>query len=479
MNEENKKEKSKRDKAGIFVFGLVFVAISVLGLILPLRPTTSELEKRDLNEFPTFSWEAFWDGSWCSDISLWYSDTFPFRDRLLSGNAAMQEYYGIRTTQIHGAVSSGDDIPDVPNVNQDETEVLETEESSSTDKQESTPEMTAEETAETTAEVIQTDDTEEESSKEPETQEESPSNSNNVVGEQAGAIYIVGNTAYEIYYFSLTAADIYINAINRVADALEGVANVYVMTPPTSFGLYIDDETRVNLDGSSEQKAEQYYLGSMNKNVNPIYLYDTLSSHKDEYIYFRTDHHWTADGAYYAYEEFAKEKGFTPNKREEFEKREYSGFAGSFYAGTNQTKVLMDNPDTITAYVPKSTNLMQFTSIEGETLNWYIIFDVTNYNHGNKYSCFIAGDNPISVIENPKLNDGSSCVLIKDSYGNAFAPYLVDHYQTIYILDYRYYTDNFTEFVRSHEVDDVIFINNLSSMSSTAVMEQFDAKMTQ
>ena len=57
--------------------------------------------------------------------------------------------------------------------------------------------------------------------------------------------------------------------------------------------------------------------------------------------------------------------------------------------------------------------------------------------------------------------------MIKESYGNAFVPWLVDHYQNVYVVDYRYYTGNLTQFVKEHQVDDVIFVNNASAITES------------
>ena len=84
---------------------------------------------------------------------------------------------------------------------------------------------------------------------------------------------------------------------------------------------------------------------------------------------------------------------------------------------------------------------------------------------GLKYNCFIGGDNPYTEIYNPTITDGSSCVIIKESYGNAFVPFLVDHYQTIYVIDYRYYQGNLTQFIQEHGVNDLIFLNNADALS--------------
>ena len=119
-----------------------------------------------------------------------------------------------------------------------------------------------------------------------------------------------------------------------------------------------------------------------------------------------------------------------------------------------------------------------------QKINWKIINDVSEYSENSKYATFIAGDEIYAQIDNPVLNDESSCVVIKESFGDAFIPFLVDHYQHIYIVDYRYfykypeYNNSIYELVKDKNVQDVIFINNVSAMTtekSAALMsELFD-----
>ena len=109
----------KRSYAGryrfvqVAVFFLALYVGSILSFILPLRPTYSNTEKRQLTTFPAFSWDSLLEGSYFDNISLWFSDTFPFREALLSGNSYLQSLYGVGT-EIHGDVNTGDEIPAVP-----------------------------------------------------------------------------------------------------------------------------------------------------------------------------------------------------------------------------------------------------------------------------------------------------------------------------------------------------------------------------
>ena len=109
---------------------------------------------------------------------------------------------------------------------------------------------------------------------------------------------------------------------------------------------------------------------------------------------------------------------------------------------------------------------MVYTTTKGSSNSWEVIYDVSDYPSSIKYSTFIAGDNPFTVITNKNLQDGSSCVVVKESFGNAFVPFLVDHYEKIYVVDYRYWEGSLIDLAKEKKVDDVIFVNNLSMTRS-------------
>ena len=139
----------------------------------------------------------------------------------------------------------------------------------------------------------------------------------------------------------------------------------------------------------------------LDPSVRQVPVYDELVRHNAEYLYYNTDHHWTALGAYYAYRQFAQVKGITPHELSDYTEQVYPGFLGTFYSYSNQSEALKNNPDTVYAYVPIGTNDATLTNVNGETVNWNIVNDVSEYGAGQKYNCFIGGDNPYTEINNP------------------------------------------------------------------------------
>ena len=290
--------------------------------------------------------------------------------------------------------------------------------------------------------------------------------------QQYDAVYRVGDTGYEMYSYVDSTAKKYADNVNAVADALAGKANVYMLPIPLSSGVSLPDDLYGKDIFADQKAAEQKIIGYMNGNVKSVALYDALLAHRTEYIYFRTDHHWTATGAYYAYEQFCKAKGITPTLISSYKVDEYDGFLGTFYRDSSQNATMGANPDKVVAYHPLSTEAtLDYGDSENASLTrGKIIYDESDAPASLKYGAFITGDNAYSIINNPDVTNGSSCIVVKESFGNAFVPFLTDHYQTIYVLDYRYWKGSISQFAQSKGVQDVLFVNNLSAIRSTALV---------
>lgn len=301
--------------------------------------------------------------------------------------------------------------------------------------------------------------------------------------EKLDALVLVGDTAYEYYNFVEEYANQYISTVSKAGENLKGTATVYDLIVPTSMDImlpesYIEEE---NINSQDQKKAiEQYIFPSitaMNPDVKTVPVFDALKGHANEYIYFRTDHHWTNLGAYYGYVEFCKAKGIDAVPLDQFDKKEYPGFLGSFYS-ENPNTAMENNPDTVEAYVPKANTSMYVLQQDGDTLdNWPLINVGTdeNYSKENKYLIFAAGDQPYEEITNHDINDGSACIVVKESFGNAFIPFLVNHYQTVYVVDYRYYTGSVTALAKEKGAKDVILVNNISMTRNSGLVEDLGA----
>lgn len=273
---------------------------------------------------------------------------------------------------------------------------------------------------------------------------------------------LVGESAYELYNYVGSAASRYAKAINTLTKKVDSSVKVYTMVAPTSMGITFPDNKMKKVNSSDQEEALENIEKKLSGREKFVSLYDVMMQHRKEYIYFRTDHHWTSLGAYYAYRAFCEKKGIVPHELSEYKKKNAGDFLGTFYRDTNENKNL--KTDTLEVYYPINNKKlsMEYTTVEGSKIPAPVIADAQNYGTSLKYLAFIAGDNPYTVVRNKAIKDDSSCVVVKESYGNAFVPYLADHYQTVYVIDYRYWEGKLCNFIEKKKSRDVILINNIS-----------------
>lgn len=453
---------------------IVFVALTVVAWLIPLRPTMSETENRNLEKFPEFTFDALLDGSYFDDIGVWFSDTFTFRETWISTAKGLETLYGSRDVAISGEIGPVDDIPEI-NVSMQNTEA-----SPTTPETEPVPTETEAVPTETTAPTQDQQNTDETESTDPEqegydpreegTVETAPKDATQsswggqIIKEEdyvsTTSVIQIGNAAYKFTGFSQTYSDQYVASLNKAAELLDGKARLFTVLALENTTFMLTREDRLNMGCKPEEDAVEYMYSKMDSRVQTVSVFDNLIAHNSEYLAFRTDHHWTATGAYYAYEAWCDVAGVEPVPLSEYEVIEYPGFYGSYYTKAARADLLEE--DTVVCYVPPGDITLYLSDSSDDGLGWEqaVITDRTNAPGHSKYLAFLAGDHAKGTFINDDISDGSACLVIKTSVGNPFVYYLTQHYQYVYVLDIRYYYGrDLTSFVDHYEIDDVIFMH--------------------
>ena len=279
-----------------------------------------------------------------------------------------------------------------------------------------------------------------------------------------GSVALIGDAGYELYGFYQAGARRVAQQIANAAAAVEGSARVFSIIVPNRMGALLSYADAAGLCRTQKTETEgiAYAYEQMGDKVVTVDAMTNLRLHNDEYIFFRTDHHWTALGSYYAYQAWAEAAGFVPVSLDQFEQRTAEGHLGYFYSVCGKPAEMRQNADTIVAYAPRSS----FTCTPSNAMD---------YNTSIGYNIFLGGDRGITTIVNNDISDDSACVLVKDSYGNPFATWLTQHYHTVYVIDYRHYRNlsgylSFSQFVAQKGVQDFIILlpMTLSQSDDTA-----------
>ncbi len=275
-------------------------------------------------------------------------------------------------------------------------------------------------------------------------------------------VYIYKNAAFELCGASDAAGKDYAAAISEFKTAAPDYT-VYNMVVPTHTEFGIPSRLAGEIYTQSQSQNIKTIYSSYTADVKPINCYNALCKHKDEYVYFNTDHHWTGLGAYYAYQAFCEQTGQQALALTDCTEKTVEGFEGSFYSADSSL-----TPDTVHYWqFPYQTHAKRQEEPGAD------MYDTDVYYEGaagsGAYITFIYGDSSLFVEYNDTNKNGKKIAVVKESYGNAFVPYLTNNYEEVHIIDFRYFSGKLKDYMQENGITEILFLNN--TMSANAAMQ--------
>lgn len=431
--------------------------------------TVSAVDGKTLAEKPEFTFASLFDGSYLPALERSYSDHFPMRDMLLEAGKTMNRFYYYSGSDENAVLIIGGSTGAEQGGERLDTAL--------------TPPVTAptqtpapRETPEKKPDDTPAEPAPEDTPQQPE--EQTPPELDEPEEEDAtwaGNVIVVGTRAMEIPSANEQIIESYADAVGRLADAMgSGVRTISLVTP--NGGEFYSPQSMHT--GIHSQKAMiEHCYASMDAGIVTVDAYSGLREHADEYIYFRTDHHWMQLGAYYAYQKFCEAAGFEAVALDRFQTGVYENFVGSMYTFTKgypQSETLYNNPDTLTYYLPiYETHAKYYADASLQNgVAVSVVYTQLPESTTNKYLCYIGGDTPVCVIESAA--EGGTCIVLKESYGNAFVPFLTSHYSKIIVIDPREFNRDgkpsldLASFAAEQGIDDLIVINYPYMINNTS-----------
>lgn len=236
--------------------------------------------------------------------------------------------------------------------------------------------------------------------------------------------------------------------------------------------LLVPDAAGVNPEGlpefapveNQEEQLEQIktYLKDA---VRQIPVYDVLREHREEYLYYRTDHHWTTLGAWYAYQEAAGVMGLENTDTVP----QLYPVSASFEGTLASRSGYQADPDTISVYWPqKQTDLVvSYVQEQKESASLYASEKLETKD---QYGVFLNGNHPLVRIRT-MAQSKRKLLLVKDSYANCFVPFLTSQFREIVLVDPRYYYGNLESLMKEEDFTDVLFLYNLNTFLEDDVLD--------
>lgn len=389
----------------------VFCGLLLLGGVASLamkKKDVSEMENRKLASFPEYSDSALWSGKYFKNIENYYADNFPYRDNWISFSGNFKSKLGFQSSeiQIYEPVNETD--------------------------------------------VAQGEDT---TKKKP---VDGPLPDDGATGEIKKRVFVFKNRAFEMFGGGEAMGKSYANVINGYNKTLSPGIQVYNLIIPVALEFELTEKYQ-KLQKPNRPAIENIY-NTLDSNIKKVWAIDEIRKHRSEYIYFNTDHHWTSLGAYYAYRAFCQTAGLTPVSIDTVQSKVKQTFLGSLYRLTRDPK-LQSNPDSVRYYLFKDSVNFYIGSTKIGSWNKSKMYG-EGASGTNSYSVFLQGDLPIVKMETQHKN-GRKIAIVKESYGNAFAPFLINNYEKVIVVDQRYYTGDFIAMLKAEGINELLFINNI------------------
>ena len=237
---------------------------------------------------------------------------------------------------------------------------------------------------------------------------------------------------------------------------------------PTS-GLVMQEKLPKNARLFDQAKYIDQVQKAM-KDYNFVDVRDTLMDHNDEYIYYKTDHHWTSAGACLAYDVWSERTGGEAETEDGLVKNVVSDkFRGSLYSKILDADSAYDEIWTYGLQKDDAFGSKDCTVMIDEKQQLDSIYDDEKLQEKDKYAYFLGGNYGQVHIQNQKVASkakGKNILIIKDSFANSFVPFVTQDYENIYMVDLRYYNGDMKSYLQKHNITDVLVLYNISNFIS-------------
>lgn len=263
------------------------------------------------------------------------------------------------------------------------------------------------------------------------------------------------------------AADVF----NSFAEDNDGM--VYIVAVPTSAGVYGDVLPHHIVRRSESQQISEFY-DALNSDIRRIDAYNILKMLKDNYIYYRSDTKWTVYGAYCVYKTVIQKLGMLPTAYDKFTiEHVTNSFRGDLYNRTLSEKPkadIMDIYDNRDGTEVVSCTVIHSDGSTGEG----VVYDRSRLGTGDMYSMYLGESVPVMNIRTTN-NSNNKLLVVKDSFGDCFVPFLLQHYSEITVVSPEDLEGKLSDYVNVGDYPQTLFLFGTDSLENREMLSRIKA----
>ena len=421
---------------------VILFALMTLYLLLFPRSTVSQIENRNLAEFPKFSFASYFSGSFTADVATWFDDTVPNHDGFKNMSNSIKNLFGMK--MFASTVSTAK--PETDSTDNTDTSAANGDTQTTTPANGTVPNNTnlLQYAAGRVFPAVSAAD---------EKMGRDFSTEDNSTLEWVNNLLVVNwdNHWRCMEAFGGGGGTAYANALNDLQSKVGSGVTIWSMPAPTASAIYTP-KNGIDYVGNQKECFDGV-AEKLNAGIQSVNVVDVMKKHAEEDIYLRTDHHWQARGAYYAARTFAEAAGVPFADLSTYTEESIPGYVGTMYGFSQDTRILND-PDDFHYFEPASNYVASYYDT---SFNYRYEDDLfADVDTANAYLKFLGGDSCIVKVDT-QMKNGRKLLVIKDSFGNAEIPFYTNSFEQIYVADVRYLECNLVNFIKDMGITDVLF----------------------
>ena len=243
-------------------------------------------------------------------------------------------------------------------------------------------------------------------------------------------------------------------------NAVKSFANTYSDIPATV--MLIPDAACILSDSlpafaSVEDQRQMFSMveRGLGDSVKWVDAYSTLNKHKAEKLYYKTDHHWTTQGAFYVFQEAAASLGIEEDVSDDYVSYTVTDSFNGVLA--SKSGVGLDEKEQIDIYVPTEGDDDVVVNYVDEGKKRTSLYDSSKLETRDKYGVFFGGNTSVMDIRTVSTSH-KRLLVVKDPFADCFIPLLTPYYREIVVVDPRYYSGTMTDIMDTYRITDILIL---------------------
>ena len=267
---------------------------------------------------------------------------------------------------------------------------------------------------------------------------------------------IIGKDGQLLEDIAVPDSELFTDNIN----AVKSFANTYSDIPTTV--MLIPDAACILSDSlpafaAVEDQRQMFSMveRGLGDSVNWVDAYSTLNKHKTEKLYYKTDHHWTTQAAFYVFQDAAAGLGIDGDVSDDYVSYTVTDSFNGVLA--SKSGVGLDEKEQIDIYVPTEGDDDVLVNYEDEAEKRTSLYDSSKLETRDKYGVFFGGNTSVMDIRTMSTSP-KRLLVVKDSFADCFIPFLTPYYREIVVVDPRYYSGTMTDIMETYRITDILIL---------------------